>query len=193
MNIREESITIVASQAHEDWKKEHFAQRGAGTPRPKPVDPAKDQAWIDAHNGATTCNIADTGFAGLPTEWQAENLAGATIAVDAVLATDVHDDAFIERTSDALHAAWIDRNRSWAPPEQLLPYAELPEGEKNKDRVFVVNALETVKRVRMNEWMKERERLMAEADDARWRSKSPAVEAEERRRAEEFRKDNGAF
>ena len=36
----------------------------------------------------------------------------------------------------------MKRNDASAPPEQRLPYAQLSEAEKAKDRVFVLKALE---------------------------------------------------
>jgi hypothetical protein len=51
-------------------------------------------------------------------------------------------EAFLERAAEAVHDAWIERNRAWAPAEQCVPYAELPENEKEKNRVIVRRALE---------------------------------------------------
>jgi hypothetical protein len=52
------------------------------------------------------------------------------------------DNAFIEQAADAAHVSWLERNGSWAPAHQKLPYAELSEEEKEKDRVFVRRAIE---------------------------------------------------
>ncbi len=39
---------------------------------------------------------------------------------------------------------WLERNGSWAPPEQNKPYIELAEVEKAKDRVIVEGAVDHV-------------------------------------------------
>ena len=33
-----------------------------------------------------------------------------------------------------VHVAWLSRNAQWAPAEQALPYSDLSEVEKDKDR-----------------------------------------------------------
>lgn len=51
---------------------------------------------------------------------------------------------FVEDASDVVHIAWLDRNRAWAEPEQLPPYRDLSEAEKEKDRVVVRAAVDLV-------------------------------------------------
>ncbi len=140
MTDREDQIVRVASRAHEEWRAQHRRQRG-DVPR---IKTTKDEAWIARH-GVSELDIAAVGYEDLPADWQFENRVSAEVTVDALRAAQNRgepiDDAFIERVADALHAAWIERNRSWAPAELLLPYAELPEVEKEKDRLFVRQGL----------------------------------------------------
>ena len=51
------------------------------------------------------------------------------------------DDSFLELASSVLHDKWLERNGSWAPPEQNKPYSELSEEEKEKDRVIIRQAM----------------------------------------------------
>ena len=52
--------------------------------------------------------------------------------------------AFIENSAEAQHEAWVKRNKhnNWIPKDQLLPYDELSEEEKRKDRSIVETAVE---------------------------------------------------
>lgn len=84
----------------------------------------------------------------LPEDWKGENKASAEVAVD--LALDARkdgralDESFVEEASASIHEKWLERNGSWAPEDQKLPYEELSEEEKEKDRVVMraaINAL----------------------------------------------------
>ena len=140
MSEREALIVVVASRAHEQWRAQHRLQRG-DVPA---IKTTKDEAWIALH-GVSELDIAAASYEQLPADWQFENRVAAELTVDELLAAQSRgeplDEAFIERVADALHAAWVDRNRSWAAAELLLPYAELPEVEKEKDRLFVKQGL----------------------------------------------------
>ena len=138
---RDEMILAVGTAAHEDWTKQYRATNGDKPRMKKTADPAF------VSRGITEVDIASLPFGELPCEWQKENLAGAISAVDCVLdalALDVPlDAAFIESASDKQHADWLDRNGGfeWTPAELKVPYAELPEVEKEKDRFFVRAAI----------------------------------------------------
>lgn len=49
----------------------------------------------------------------------------------------------IESLSDTIHKQWMVRNGSWAPAEQMVDYKDLPEAEKEKDRVIARAAVDT--------------------------------------------------
>lgn len=125
-------IAMVASQAHEDWRREHKATKG-DAPR---VKPTKDTAWSEAHGGATTVDIANTEYNGLPEDWKGENKANAEVAVAGVV-------EMIEAIAADVHDKWVKRN-AWAPTEQKVAYMDLPESEKEKDRVVVRRAMEAL-------------------------------------------------
>jgi len=120
---RDKVVERVAAQAHEQWRKDRNYE-----PRPKPY-------------GGGTIDIADMTYDELPEKFQAENRDGAASAYDAITRMRDEEGALdMERLASEVHDAWIDRNQSWAKadqPELLKPYADLPEAEKEKDRVFV--------------------------------------------------------
>jgi hypothetical protein len=143
--LRDQCVTEMASLAHDDWRAPRKQEDGSYEPRIKGTD---DQAWIDAHDGQTECDIANTSYVDLPSNWQAENKASAEVAIDAVIAADQAGEplnaAFIERASSDIHDSWLARN-DWAKGGDLdKPFADLPEEEKEKDRIFIKRAIEIV-------------------------------------------------
>ncbi|MFA5124766.1 MAG: hypothetical protein WC473_02995 [Patescibacteria group bacterium] len=142
MDKFERMVLAVASARHEDWRKQYRAAKG-NEPRMKKT---KDPAFLA--RGIAEVDIASLLYEELPTDWQAENKAAAEVAVDSVLAAidqDVAlDDDFIEAVSAIQHKKWLERNGAWAPDSQKVPYDELSEAEKEKDRFFVRQAIEAL-------------------------------------------------
>ena len=144
--IAKRKISIsMASDLHEAWRKTRLRPEGGYEPR---IKKTKDQKWINEH-GTDEVDIANCTFSQLPSDWQYENLAAATVAVD-----EVYDDITsgrkitkekIEEMSSNVHEAWLERN-SWVfdpeygNPDQAKPYEELSEEEKAKDRVQIMQA-----------------------------------------------------
>ena len=140
MKSRDQMVTEVATAAHGDWMTQYRAANG-DKPR---IKKTKDQAFLD--RGIVEVDIATLSYVELPSDWQAENKAGAECAVDCVLAAFEQgrplDDLFVEEASATQHDKWLERNGSWAPENQKLPYAQLSEDDKEKDRFFVRQAIE---------------------------------------------------
>jgi hypothetical protein len=89
-------------------------------------------------------DILNTSYADLPPKWQAENNAQAESAISLVARN--MDDAMgnIESLAAQVHEQWLSRN-SWATEQKhplAVPYSELPEEEKQKDRDVVIAAYE---------------------------------------------------
>ncbi len=138
-NETEQRIANLASEFHDEWRKPRWREK---TRDHKPrIKKTKDQSWSQAHGGAIEVDIANTPYKELPSDWQAENKASAEVAVSEVekviKAGTPPDESFIEFASSILHDKWLERNGSWAPPEQSKPYSELTEEEKEKDRVII--------------------------------------------------------
>lgn len=144
---RQRMVIELASQFHEGWRqsyREGLQRDGKDveTPRTKPT---KDAAWIKAH-GTDQVDIAHTKYEDLPEDWQAENKAAAEVVMsgvsDAVEAgQNLNEPQTIEGIADTVHQAWLGRNGDWAPEEQKLPYAQLSEPEKAKDRDQVLKGV----------------------------------------------------
>lgn len=145
-----EFTQIVAAALHDNWRNaRRIGKTQLFEPRIKNV---KDQIWIQVH-GKTTCDIANTPFFELPSEWQTENFASAAAAIDIIEQSLCHgcksvDDIGIETASALIHVAWLERNSAWAEEIQKLPYDALPELEKEKDRVVFRIAAEIYKQLR---------------------------------------------
>ncbi len=144
---RDAAILLVAGQAHDDWRAEWRRQNG-DKPR---IKKTTDAAWSATHAGASELDIAATAYVDLPADWQRENKLGAEVVVDEVLKAvsngQMLGDDFIEKASAVVHMSWLERNSSWAAPELKVPYGDLPEGEKEKDRLFVRRAIESFRSI----------------------------------------------
>jgi len=141
----EQKETLVAQLGtllHDEWRAPRLKEDGTFEPREKST---KDEAWVAAH-GTETVDIANTAYPDLPEDWKGENKVSAEVALGEVFKANDDlvdlDDSFVEKASAVLHDKWLERNGSWAPPEQNVPYGELSEEEKEKDRVMIRKAIE---------------------------------------------------
>jgi hypothetical protein len=101
---------------------------------------------MDRRHATNQVDIANTRYQDLPADWQKENKDSASVAVRLIAdgrsqGADLSSSDFMESASSKVHDAWLQRNGEWAPPEQRLPYDQLSEAEKEKDRVVVRAAL----------------------------------------------------
>ena len=132
----------VASVLHEDWRKTRLNEDGSYEPRLKSTN---DEAWISTHGGSTEVDIANSTYDELPADWKAENAAaGEVVATELVLlqrnGVEVTPEV-VEQVSSKVHDKWLERN-TWAKDGELdVPYDELPEEEKAKDRDQVMIGL----------------------------------------------------
>lgn len=115
-----ENITKFASIAHEKWRQTWIEQNnGESVPRIKP-------------NSDGTEGDINLPFAEIHPDWQKENLVGGAVAFKAV--NRFGED--IEAGSAYIHEKWMERNELGDWNAHLhVPYEELPEVEKEKDRI----------------------------------------------------------
>lgn len=115
-------VIFLASSLHQQWR-DGFDPEKTGKER------------VKKNSDGTEGNI-NVPFDQLHFDWKKENLlAGA--AAKASVDKFPHDNE-LENAAEYVHEEWMKRNpkESWNA-HQHVPYAELPEPEKEKDRVQV--------------------------------------------------------
>ena len=118
--LAENAVTQFASSAHELWRNQHIKDKG-DVPREK-------------DNPDGTKGDINVPFEELHPFWQKENLAAGRAAAEAV--TKFPDN--MEKAAEYIHIQWMKRNpKADYNAAQHVPYDELPEDEKEKDRVHV--------------------------------------------------------
>lgn len=146
-------MRAVEGGGHEIWRAPRKQEDGTYEPRLKELDLQKDGEWMAANealvlhrNTKPEVDIANLSFEQLPPSRQEDTRESFHYAFEAVLRAahngTPHDEAFIDATADTIHERWVMRNEKSAEPEQLLPYAQLSEEEREKDRKYVRLALE---------------------------------------------------
>jgi len=122
---KQDVIDIFASNAHEEWRK------GFDSEYAKTGTPSKERV---KDNGDGTSGNIHIAFKNLHPKWKKENLAAGQAAHEAV--TKFPND--IESASEHIHNEWMKRNpKEDYNKDQHVTYNELPESEKEKDRVHV--------------------------------------------------------
>jgi hypothetical protein len=119
INLLEGAVTQFASMAHEEWRRN--------------FDPTGTKDRIKKNSDGTEGNI-NVPFEKLHPDWQKENLAAGKAAEDAV--KNFPDN--IEQAAEHIHIEWMKRNpKADYNAAQHVAYDQLPEDEKEKDRVHV--------------------------------------------------------
>ena len=89
-------------------------------------------------------DILNMNFNELPFDWARENRASARVAcrhvVRGLRQKRLFNQNFIEEISNIIHIQWMKRNKEYAPKELMLPYSNLTEIEKDKDRQVLLIA-----------------------------------------------------
>jgi len=112
-------ITQFASNAHEEWRRN--------------FDPTGTKPRVKKNSDGTEGDI-NVPFADLHPDWQKENLAAGHAAHRAVK----HFGRNMEKAAEYVHNEWMKRNpRADYNAAQHVPYDDLPDDEKEKDRVHV--------------------------------------------------------
>ena len=128
-------IKELATALHAHWKrnieKDYLAKN-------QPADTARPRN----QPGFPPVNI-NVPYGDLSPEWQLDNDRAAAIAFDVALKT--FGDADVDEGAKAIHVEWMLRNPiNDANSYNHIPYADLPDNEKAKDRVHVILAREHV-------------------------------------------------
>jgi len=135
----EKMITDIAILVHEKFR-EIYREKNNGTR----VKTTTDKEWIKKY-GTDQADIAKLRYPEVSKDWKKSRWLGSKAAVDALSeakkANKSLDEKFIEYASDIVHNEWLSRNRN-VEEEYKLPYKDLSEDAKEKDRIFVRAALE---------------------------------------------------
>ena len=140
-------IKMVASIFHEEWRKNRLQNDSKYEPM---IEKSEDKErnnkyWTDL------VDIANTKFEDLPSNWQYENLKVARVVIDLVydkiVAGEEITPEMVEEMSSVVHEAWMKRKKKKKEnrPHLFVPYSELPEEEKAKDRDQILQAIEIIK------------------------------------------------
>jgi hypothetical protein len=117
--LAENAVTQFASSAHEEWRRN--------------FDPTGTKERIKKNSDGSEGDI-NVPFDKLHPDWQRENLSAGKAAAEAV--TKFPDN--IEKAAEYIHIEWMKRNpKADYNAAQHVSYDELPEDEKEKDRVHV--------------------------------------------------------
>jgi hypothetical protein len=117
--LTESAIEQFASSAHDEWRRN--------------FDPTGTKERVKKNSDGSEGNI-NVPFDKLHPDWQRENLAAGQAAAKAVI--EFPND--IEKAAEYIHIEWMKRNpKADYNAAQHVPYDELPEDEKEKDRVHV--------------------------------------------------------
>jgi hypothetical protein len=115
--LMENAVHRFASMAHEEWRRNY--------------DATGKKPRIKKNSDGSEGDI-NVPFDELHPDWQRENLAAGAAAQEAV--TKFPDD--MEKAAEYIHIKWMQRNtKADYNAAQHVPYDELPEDEKEKDRV----------------------------------------------------------
>jgi len=113
-------VMQFSAKAHYEWRKQYVKSNG-NVPR------------IKKNSDGTEGDI-NVPFHKLHPDWQRENIAAGHAALEAVK-KHPHD---TEKAAEHVHKEWMKRNpKADYNADQHKPYSELPEAEKEKDRVHV--------------------------------------------------------
>ena len=120
-------------------------ESGNETYEPK-LEKTKDSNRINTH-WTDEVDTAKTSFEDLPSDLKCKKIKAAIFAVDLVYEKVVNWEKItleeVEKMSGAIHENWMENNleKKDKKPELFVPYDELPEHEKEKDRVRIRTAI----------------------------------------------------
>lgn len=103
-------------------------------------------------------DILNMKYEELPADWSYENRATARVACQEVLRgireKHLFNDEFIEDVSKRIHIEWIKRNKHRTTKQLLIPYENLPDVEKEKDRRAIVIACQLFNQLHLYHYLK---------------------------------------
>lgn len=144
--VKEALSYALGSDLHEAWRASRRKEDGTFEPR---IKKSKDEAWNAAH-GTDEVDIANCAFSELPSNWQYENLEAAKVAIELSYDKGMNEEPItpdeLEEMGSTIHDEWLKRNdwvfdKEYGNPTLAVPYNQLPEDEKVKDKAQIQPAL----------------------------------------------------
>ena len=138
-------VRTMASSLHDDWRKARL-KGGTHGQADAAYEPKMKPSGLDDGKEVDIAQHYDK----LTPRWQAENKAAASAAIGLVRQAvasgknpqQLSSGADMEALADKVHQAWMQRNpKDDHNAAQHVPYASLPEDEKQKDRDHVTMAI----------------------------------------------------
>ena len=138
-------VNQMAANLHDDWRKPRLQSGTHGQPDAV-YEPRMKPSGLD---DGQEVDIAQH-YSKLTPKWQAENKSAAQTAINLVRQAiqsgknpqSLSSGPDLETLSSAVHDAWMQRNpKADYNAAQHVPYASLPEEEKQKDRDHVLMAI----------------------------------------------------
>jgi len=141
----ENIIEKIALIFHENWRESRLNMDGTYKPM---IEKAEDMEWVRKH-WTRLVDITNTKFEDLPNNWKEENLEAAKVAVNLVYEKVINGEEItpemIEEMSSIVHEKWLERNPREKDGKLGVPYSQLLENEKAKDRVQIEVAIRFIK------------------------------------------------
>lgn len=144
--LKEALSYSLAPNLHEEERKTKLREDGTYESN---IEKTIDEDWILEH-GTDEVDIENCTFDELPKDWQKENLLAARLAIDlvfdkAIEGQPIFDDE-LEEMSSTIHDEWMKRNhpvneKENEEPKLTVPYKDLPQEEKAKDKIQLVQAI----------------------------------------------------
>ena len=135
--FRLKAIEELAARLHNQWAE---GMRATLTAKGEPLERFRD----DGEGGQI--DILNRPYSELTQKWKAENQAQATSAINLVMKAGNDAKKQLESLAAEVHEQWLSRN-PWAIEQKsklAVPYSELPEEEKQKDRDVILQAIEVL-------------------------------------------------
>lgn len=142
-------VDRMAGMLHDEWRRGRLKSGTHGQPDAV-YEPRMKPSGLDDGREIDIAQAYDR----LTPKWQAENKAAAAVALwlvrremsTGVGLEEMRSGPGLERLAADVHEAWMQRNpRADYNAAQHVPYASLPEAEKQKDRDQVLMAVDLIR------------------------------------------------
>ena len=150
VDIKEGLSRVLAIDLHNIWREKRRLNGDLYLSR---IKYSEDDIW-NLNHGTNIVDLANCEFYELPSNWKEEYLNAARVVINLVYEKTISLEDFssveIEEMASVIHDEWLKRN-DWVydskigNPKLTVPYKELSDEEKKKDREQILPAINVVK------------------------------------------------